>query len=131
MFDQIVNQTLDTFNGINGLFVGEARFDLPPESEKALLNLVNYNLKPQTMTVLNLDFYQPSENYSPPSINDTIPRTGIIRAIFVDSVNGFQVPYDIRFRYLARAREEGINPYFFSSVEWKDVVVDSVQRVSY
>lgn len=131
MFNQIENRTIDTFNGINGLFVGDARFDLTPESEKALLNLVNYNIKPKTLTLLNLDFYQPSENYSPPNIYDPIQRTGIIRAIFVDSVNGFQVPYEIRIRYLARAREAGNNPYFFASVDWTDIVVDSVQRVTY
>ena len=131
MFDQIANLTIDTFNGLSGQFVGQARFELTQESEKALLNLVNYNIKPQTMTILNLDFYQPSENYSPPRIYDTLRRAGIVRAIFVDSVNGFQVPYEIRLSYLARARSEGINPYFFSSVEWNNIIIDSVQRVAY
>ena len=77
---------------------------------------------PQKLTLLNLDFYQPSENYTPPNMNEPVQRAGIIRAVFRDSVNGFQVPYEIRMRYLARARDPGINPYFFSSVEYTNVM---------
>jgi len=131
MFDQISNPTIDIFNGINGQFIGEASFTLTEAAEKALLQLVNYNVMPQKLTLLNLDFYQPSENYTPPNMNEPVQRAGIIRAVFRDSVNGFQVPYEIRMRYLARARDPGINPYFFSSVEYTNVMVDSAQRTSY
>ena len=131
MFNQISSPTIDIFNGINDQFIGEASFTLTEQAEKALLNLVNYNVMPQTLTLLNVDFYQPSENFTPPNINEPIQRAGIIRAIFRDTANGFQVPYEIRMRYLTRARDPGINPYFFSSVEDTNIKVDSVQRVSY
>lgn len=131
MFDQISNPSIDIYNGINGQFVGEASFTLTEESEKALLQLVNYNVMPEKLTLMNLDFYQPSENYSPPTTTAPIQRASIIRAIFRDSVNGFQVPYEIRMRYLVRARDPGINPYFFTSVEYTNIIVDSAQRVSY
>ena len=44
MFDQISNPTIDIFNGINGQFIGEASFTLTEAAEKALLQLVNYNV---------------------------------------------------------------------------------------
>lgn len=131
MFTQITNLTITIFSGDGGRFFGEGDFELTDESYKAILQLVNYNQIPQTLTLINVDFYQPSAYFVPPSIDQPIRHSAIIRGIFLDTANGFQVPIEIRMRYDARARSSGANPYFFASMELTNIMVDSVREVTY
>lgn len=131
MFTQITNLTITIFSGDGGQFYGEGGFELTEESYKAILQLVNYSQVPETLTLTNLDFYQPSAYFIPPSVNQPVRHSAIIRGIFLDTANGFQVPIEIRMRYDARARSSGVNPYFFASAELTNIAVDSIREVTY
>lgn len=130
MFTQISNLTIDIFNEAGNQFIGEARFKLPQESEQALLQLINYSVQPQTLILQDLDFYQPSSYYVAPNIYAPIRRSGIIRAVLTDVANGYKIPVEISLKYDARARHSGVNPYFFDSVEYTDIVVGSIKLLS-
>jgi hypothetical protein len=69
MFNKIINPSLSVYDGDTNAFIGEARFDLTPEAEEKILQIVNYNKTPSSLFLLNLDFVQPSDNYVPPPID--------------------------------------------------------------
>lgn len=130
MFNKISNLSIDIFNESGTQFIGEAKFDLPAESEKSMLQLINYNVQPNTLTLNNLDFYQPSANYIAPNINAPIRRSGVIKAILTDDANGFQVPVLISLKYDAQARHSGENPYFFDSVGYTNISVGDIRALT-
>lgn len=131
MFTQVSIPTIDIFNGETNEFVGEARFNLTQETGDALLQMVNYARVPNSLILLDLDFYRPSANYLPPNMDTPLRRNGIIRALFTEGESGQRVPLEIRFKFRARARSAAQNPYFFDSVEYTDLHLDSVREVTY
>lgn len=129
MFSNISNLTIDIFNEPGTQFIGEARFDLPKESEQALLQLVNYGVKPQTLMLQNMDFYRPAGAYVAPDISKPLRQSGIIKAVLSDTVNGFEIPVEIDLNYDAMVRHSGGNPYFFDSVEFDNIQVNSIKAL--
>lgn len=130
MFNKISNPTIDIFNESGSQFIGEASFDFATESEKSMLQLINYGTQPKTLTLNNLDFYQPSANYIAPNIYAPIRRSGVIKAILTDEANGIKIPVLISLKYDAQARHSGANPYFFDSVEYTNISVGDIKALT-
>ncbi|MGE4213693.1 MAG: hypothetical protein AB7E42_02825 [Anaerotignaceae bacterium] len=131
MYIRIIDPNISIFNGDTNEFIGSARFNLTPESEKDLLQLVNYNITPKSLLLLNLIFYQQSTYFDPPTLDQPTNRKGILRAILLND-SGEQVPIEIRLRYdaIARGNLTGIRT-FFESAEYNNIAVDSIERISY
>lgn len=129
MFNQISNLTIDIFNETGTQFIGEAQFELPKEAESALLNLINYGKKPESLMLQDIDFYRPSGAYVAPDISKPLRQAGIIKAIISDTANGFEVPIEIDLNYDAIARHSGANPYFFDSVDFSNITVNSIKAL--
>lgn len=132
MFTKITNPVIDIYNGETNQFIGEARFKLSADAEQELLQLVNNNKTPSSLVLMDVDLYQPSESYVPPTPFIAYTRKGILRALFTDFITGELVPIEIRFKYDTRARGNlSGNLYYFNSVEFNNIVVESIQEIVY
>lgn len=128
MFTKIYNLINVVYNGETNELIGSATLDLTPEAEKALLDLVNNGIKPSSLTVLNVNLYQPTESYIPPTDPyKSYSRLGNIHASVIDSVSGESIPVRIQFKFKLRARGVPIgNLYYFNSAIYDDIEIESV-----
>jgi hypothetical protein len=131
MYTKIIDPSISIYNGYTNEFIGSARFNLSPESENDLLQLVNYNITPAVLLLMNLNFYQQSTYFDPPTLDQPANRKGILRAIFINTA-GEQVPMEIRIRYDARARSNlSGSRTFFESAMYDNIEVDSIEEIFY
>jgi len=130
MYTKISNPSIVIYDGKTGELIGTATFKLTGESEKALLNLLNYNVRPTSLTLLDADLYKPSPNYIPPTPYSPYSRRGIIHALFTDAYTGNSVPVEIQLKYDARARGNIAGDlYHFDSVEFGNIDIESVKVI--
>lgn len=129
MYSRIINPSVDVFDSETGEFLGQARFELPPDAEKALLNWVNYRVPIQSFNVINSDF-EPSDAYVPIIPNRIYHQQGIFRGLFVQEDTGHSVPVEIRGSYDWRARSVEAGT-FIRSAEYSNVTMDPSQEITY
>lgn len=130
MYTKISNPSIVIYDGKSSELIGTATFKLTKESEKALLNLLNYNVPPSSLTLLEMVLYEPSPNYIPPTPFMPYPRKGTIHALFKNAYTGKLVSVEIRLSYNARARGNITGDlYRFESVEFSDIDIESVQMI--
>ena len=128
MYSQILNNgntaNLDIFDERTGDYIGHSHFRLSSESERKLLELINYNRVPDTLTLLNVTLSHPSENYIPPEVFRTLPRRAVLTIEAIDAYSGKRVPIEIRLRYdvVARGNLSG-SQYLFESIELSNIAV--------
>lgn len=128
MFTHIKDPRIVIYDGETHKLIGIASFKLTSDSEKALLQLVNYGIKPSSITLLDVDLYQPNEDYVPPIPYNAYKREGTIYALFTDANSGEDIPIEIQLKYTARARGNLLgNLYHFDSVEFSDMEIESVK----
>jgi len=130
MYTKIENPSIVIYDGKSNELIGVATFKLNNESERALLDLVNYGVRPTYLTVLDLDLYQPASSYIPPKPFDSYAREGTINASFIDSYSGNPVPVEIRMKYNALARGNLLgNLFHFDSAEFNNIEIESVKII--
>lgn len=130
MYTRITNSSVAIYDGVTNKFIGEARFDLSPEAEKALLGLVNYGKTPEALLITNLELYQPSPDYIPPTPYQSYKREGVFRGSFTEESSKELVPIEIRFKYNARARGNSTgNLYFFESANFDHIEIESINEI--
>jgi len=128
VFTRIKNPRITIYDGETNQFIGTASFKPTTEAEKALLQLVNYGIKPSSLTLLDVNLYQPDKDYVPPTPYYLYPREGTIYAFFTDSTAGADIPIEIQMKYNARARGTLTgNLYHFDSVDFSDIEIESVK----
>ncbi len=128
VFTQLINPSVDAYNTETGVFLGEARFTPTLEAEEALLNWINYGVKPKSLLMLESNF-QPSEQYTPITPNQTYRQNGIFRALVKDGSSGRWFPIEARIAYDWRTRsvEPGLH---FNSVEFDNIeLIDFVESI--
>lgn len=130
MYTKIINPNIVIYDEETGELIGTATFKLTKESERALLNLLNYNMQPSSLTVLDLNLHEPSPNYIPPTPFIPYARKGIIHALFKNAYTGKLVSVEIQLKYNARARGNITGDlYRFESVEFSDIDIESVKII--
>lgn len=130
MYTKINNPSIVIYNGETNEFIGTATFTLTSKSEEALLQLLNYGIKPSSITVLNLNLYQPSATYIPPTPYNAYRREGTIYASVTDAYTGTAMPVEISIKYDARARGNSLGTlYHFDSAEFSNIEIESVKII--
>lgn len=129
MYKKISNPEITIYDGETKELIGTAKFDLSPRSEYDLLQLVNYNIAPSSLLMLNMNLYDPAESYVRPEPYCRYMREGKIKAFFTDSDTKSRIPIEIIIKYNARANSanpQNIN--FYDSVNFDNIKVISVNR---
>ncbi len=127
MYSKIESPSIVIYDGKTNENIGIATFKLSNQSERALLDLVNYGAQPSYLTLLDLDLYQPASDYIPPKPYESYAREGTINASFIDSYSGRPIPAEIRMKYNALARGNLLgNLYHFDSAEFNSIEIKSV-----
>lgn len=130
MFIEIIQPNVEIYDGETNKFIGEATYVLPPESEQALLDLINNGIAPTSLLLLDENIYRPARDYIPPIPYKKYKRNGIFHAQVIDSLTGERVPVTIHMRYDAIIRGDLTeNPYFYDSVEYSNILVDSIDLI--
>lgn len=62
MYTKISSPEMVIYDGETKELIGKVKFMLPPSTENKLLQLVNYNMKPSSLLLLNVVLYEPSES---------------------------------------------------------------------
>ena len=132
MYDKIIYTSLSIFDGENGNFIGTARFELPTESSKKLLDLLNYGKVPEVFIILDASVYAPANTYIPPEPTKTYKRLGIMYVVAEDEYSGAPVPFEIRFTYDVVVRGK-LTPelLYFDSLEMSNLNILSIQQVRF
>lgn len=132
MYTKIIDPSVVVFDGKTGELIGTATFKLSDESEKALLNLLNHNEQPSSLTLLDVVLNKPSPNYSPPTPSKPYARKGTINAnaLFTNANSKSLVPVEIQLKYnlLVKGKTTG-NVFHFESVEFEDIDIQSVKII--
>lgn len=128
MYHQIPNTSnLDIFDGRTGDFIGHSHFRLSSDSEQKLLNLINYNRVPDTLTLLDITLSHPSKNYIPPEIFRKLPRRAVLMVEAADAYPGRRVPIEIRMSYDVVGRGNLLGDQFhFDSAELSNIQVTDI-----
>ncbi|MEA4933083.1 MAG: hypothetical protein VB071_05770 [Lawsonibacter sp.] len=128
MFDKVANAYIDACDGIKGEYLGRALFTLTPEVEMILLDYVHNGKMEDPIVLRDVFFYPGRDDYTIPMPYEKYSRKGILRAMFRDKYSLQWVPVEIlaKFNIRARARPDE-NPYHFASIEYSDIVVESMK----
>jgi len=132
MYDRITNTSIDVFDSGTGNYMGKARFELSPDSEATLLDLLNYGKTPQELVLTDVTLYEPAKSYVPPKPYEAYQRKSIINAVARDKYSGEQVPVELRLKYNSRVRAHLTgNLYYFECIDFENIEVVDVQQVRY
>jgi len=129
MYTKILSPAIDIYSADTGEFLGTSTFDLSPYEEKKLLNYLNRGEPFSDLLILNANLYNAPMDYVPPTIDRGLERVGVLHAMFRDDT-GADIPIEIRMKFLSQAR--GVlpgDPYFLSSVQYSDILIESVERL--
>lgn len=129
MYDRITNASVDVFDGSTGDHLGKARFQLSPESEATLLDLLNYGKAPQELLLMDVTLYAPTNNYIPPEPYKPYQRSSTISAIARDKYSREQVPVEFNLKYDSRVRAHLTrNLYYFECIDFENIKVLNIQQ---
>lgn len=122
MYIDVINPDLTIFDGASGKYIGTSHFDLTNESKLKILDMLNYNRVPQTLTLQNLTLTPPTGEYVPPGIGKKLPRKAILTVDAIDASSGEQVPIAIRLKYSVQALGGLIGGmYDFNTLEMSNI----------
>lgn len=131
MYTKMNNPQIIIYDGDTKKLIGTAKFDLSPSAENDLLKLVNYNTPPSSLLLLNLNLYEPAENYLRPAPYFKYMREGKIKASFTDLYTKNQILLEIFIKYNVRAHSANPNNLqFYDSVLFDGIEVISIGRVA-
>lgn len=130
VYSKITNPSFIIFDGKTGSYIGHSRVTPTPESEQKILDLLNFNQIPDSLTLLNITLSRPSNSYLPPAVSRKLPRVAILNIEALDQHSGEWVPLELRMRYdvLARGNLTG-GLYHFDSVELDNMDLVDMKRV--
>lgn len=130
MYTKISNSEIIIYDGETKELIGTAKFDLSPSAEDNLLQLVNYNITPSSLLLLNLNLYEISESYARPAPYYRYMREGKIRATYTDLYTKDLVTLEIVLKYNVRVNSANPrNLHFYDSVNFDDIEVVAVIEV--
>ncbi len=129
LYSQITNPSVIAYDAATGDFLGEARFTLTQQAEKALLDWVNYRVPIPSFVVVDSTFV-PSDKYVPIIPNRTYHQEGIFRALFTRTDTGQKVPIEMRGTYDWRTRS--VDPGTdVESAEFSNIKMNPFQETVY
>ena len=131
MYSKITDIYLNVFDSETNEYMGHSRFKLTQSSERKLLDLLNYNIAPDTLTLLDVALSDTSKNYIPPALFKKNSRISTLYIDAVDTYSGRLVPIEIVMSYdvIARGHLSG-NPYSFESVELGNIKILNIDYKS-
>lgn len=127
MYSKITDIYLNVFDSETNEYMGHSRFTLTQRSERKLLDLLNYNTVPDTLTLLDVALSDTSRNYIPPALFKKNSRISTLYIDAVDAFSGRLVPIEIVMSYdvVARGHLSG-SPYSFESIELGNIKILSI-----
>lgn len=128
-YNQILNPSVMAYDLATGAFLGEARFTLTSEAERALLDWANYRIPIPSFIVIDSVFV-PSDKYVPIIPGKTYHQEGIFRALFTRADTGQKVPIEMRGTYDWRARSVDPGNYI-ESAEFSNINMSPLQETLY
>jgi len=132
MYDKIIYSSLSFFDGETGNFIGTARFELPTESTKKLLDLLNYGKVPEIFVILDASVYAPAKTYTPPEPSKKYKRLGVMNIVAEDEYSGMPTPFEIRFTYDVVVRGKlSSELLYFDSLEMSNINIISIEQVRF
>jgi len=130
MYDQIANASASLFDGDTENFLGKAQFSLSDDSQKKLLDLLNYGKIPEKLVVSDVSLYDPAKGYVPPELYEAYRRSSVLNAVARDKYSGEQVPVEIRLKYDSSVRSHSSkNPYYIDCVGAENIEVVDVREI--
>lgn len=130
VYSQITNPGFIIFDGKTGSYIGHSRVTPTPESEQKLLDLLNFNQIPNSLTLLNITLSRPSNSYLPPAVNRKLSRIAILNLEALDQSSGEWIPIELRMRYDVLARGNLIGGlYHFDSAEIDNIELVDQKRI--
>ena len=128
MYNKITNATLDIFATPTREYFGRSSFDLTPEAESKLLDLLNYNVMPDSLVLLNVKLFKPPINYVIPVPFKNYRLEAIISANARSAGSDFITPITIQLQFDMRGRGKAHgNLYEYDSMELSNIKVLNVK----
>lgn len=126
MYTKILNPSLAVYDIETNELIGTAKFNLAPNSENDLLQLVNSNRQLSSLLLLNLVLIPVKKSYISEVVDKSIPRRGILSAIYTNPIDKLTDRIDIQMKFKVRAYSfaTGI-PLHFESVSLSNIDVES------
>ena len=130
MYGRITNTTLDVFATPTREYVGRAKFTLSSEDELKLLNLLNYNVIPDSLLLLDVVPYETSIDYVSPILFKNYRSEVVIRANVRISGADFEPPVEIRLNCDIRGRQSAHGAmHEYNSMELSNIELLDIKQV--
>lgn len=130
MYDRITNTTLDVFATPTREYVGRARFSLSSEDELKLLNLLNYNVIPDSLLLLDVVPYETLINYVSPILFKNYRSEVVISANVKSSGADFESLVEIRLNCDIRGRQSAHGAmHEYNSMELSNIELLDIKQV--
>lgn len=124
MYDKVVDADIILHNGKTGDYIGKTHFLMSPNTEKQLLDMLNYNQIPDTITLQDVRLYEPVANYKQPEPYKKFLRESTLNVIARDAYSGERIPVELRLKYYVMARAHFTNDiYYFDSIELSNIKI--------
>jgi len=128
-YSQITNPSVTAYDAATGAFLGEARFTLTQQAERALLDWANFRMPIPSFVVVDTVFV-PSDQYVPIIPNKIYHQEGIFRALFTRTDTGQKVPIEMRGTYDWRSRSVDLGNNI-ESAEFSNIKMNPFQETVY
>ena len=130
MYDRITNTILDVFDAPTREYVGRFMFSLDSGAATKLLNLINYNIIPDSLLILDANLYAPPKRYTPPVPYQKYRREAVLSGDVEGASAGIQIPVEMRLKYDMRGRVKAYGDlYHYDSMELSNIDVVSIKQI--
>jgi len=119
---------IDIYDNQTNEYYGRITFAITPDSERALLGMINNAIAPSSIVLQDVTFFPASSHYVPPGLFEKYSRNGIVRAEFRDEDSKLWMPADIYVTLDAQAKGNlAGDKYHFDVVEYSNIGIRNIR----
>lgn len=126
MIDRILNVNSDIFDSRTGGYLGKADFALTFDTEQALLNYMNYNVIPHSLTLMDVKFYEASKDHASLPLFTPGQHTSVMYGVAQDRDSKVKMPFELLMKYEAMTRGNLLKSVYHAD----SVQLNEIQPVS-
>ena len=128
MFDKVAMPLIDIYNNKTNKYYGRIAFVITPDTETALLEMINNTRAPQYLVLHQVTVFPSSNRYIPPDYYRKESRNGIIHAEFRDANSKLWTPANIfvSFDVETKGIQAG-DVYHSENAEYSNIVINNIK----
>jgi len=128
VFDKVSTPLVDIFDKQTNEYYGRVIFDITPDNETVLLDMINNARAPKYLVLHHATVFPSSNRYIPPEYYRKQSRNGIIHAEFRDANSKLWTPANIYVSFDVETKGiQAGDVYHSENAEYSNIVINNIK----